>query len=466
MKNQKIYTSVLLFLLLTSSIFTGCDDFPPLGDSAEVRANFEVSSVECVSPCEVTFTNLSENADRYEWDFGDGTTSIEEHPIHTFIGYGTRVVTLTAFDGDDTSEHDEAIFVDTGGEDGPMIVQTYSSALNSIGLDVTKIDGLIYVAAQGSNEGSAFFSNVIQNDLVVFADNGEFKQSFSLPKEWSIYDLETDGSVLFIAGESLGNGFIAKVNPGTGEIISTFEFGDAIRKIAMVDGTRPFIIGHYYDLDSDNLIYSQLNNNLESVYEVIDFKVEDTKGIDCAFDGSHVYLLSTLTSDSGKTSQIEVIEKAFGYPATSATINGFATGFTVDNSIVYTTYITPTEDASVMDLREFTSDGFTSFGGVTIHSGETYKYPTNIVRSGEKSLISSSSLTGDDPVCTAATSFKSIINFGGTDFDYELDCRDYDNRGFYIINSIFDEDEFYAVGVSFTDEEQEKVALIIDDGNF
>jgi hypothetical protein len=42
-----------------------------------------------------TFTNLSEHAFTYLWDFGDGT-STEEHPVHTFSTFGTYLVTLNA----------------------------------------------------------------------------------------------------------------------------------------------------------------------------------------------------------------------------------------------------------------------------------------------------------------------------------------------------------------------------------
>jgi len=44
----------------------------------------------------VTFTNTSTNATSYEWDFGDGTTSTEASPTHTYQDGGEYEVTLTA----------------------------------------------------------------------------------------------------------------------------------------------------------------------------------------------------------------------------------------------------------------------------------------------------------------------------------------------------------------------------------
>lgn len=43
-----------------------------------------------------TFTNNSYNADTYSWDFGDGNTSTDENPTHTYAGDSTYVIVLTA----------------------------------------------------------------------------------------------------------------------------------------------------------------------------------------------------------------------------------------------------------------------------------------------------------------------------------------------------------------------------------
>jgi PKD repeat protein len=41
------------------------------------------------------FTNASMFADTFEWDFGDGNTSSEENPTHTYTDFGTYTATLT-----------------------------------------------------------------------------------------------------------------------------------------------------------------------------------------------------------------------------------------------------------------------------------------------------------------------------------------------------------------------------------
>lgn len=45
------------------------------------------------------FINLSKQSESYFWDFGDGATSAEENPSHTFTNPGCYTVTLTAKTG-------------------------------------------------------------------------------------------------------------------------------------------------------------------------------------------------------------------------------------------------------------------------------------------------------------------------------------------------------------------------------
>ena len=63
-----------------------------------------------------TFTNLSTNATEYTWNFGDGATSNEENPVHTFTGPGNYDVTLNASnDGQCTRANGQNVFIQPNG---------------------------------------------------------------------------------------------------------------------------------------------------------------------------------------------------------------------------------------------------------------------------------------------------------------------------------------------------------------
>lgn len=61
-------------------------------------ADFTVSSSEGCGPTRVEFTNLSENAIDFKWDFGDGIKSNQMNPVYLFTKPGEWIVQLEATD--------------------------------------------------------------------------------------------------------------------------------------------------------------------------------------------------------------------------------------------------------------------------------------------------------------------------------------------------------------------------------
>ncbi|MBC7227431.1 MAG: S8 family serine peptidase [Thermoflexales bacterium] len=61
-----------------------------------VVANFSYGPTPVLVGRPVAFTNLSRNALAYQWDFGDGSTSTEANPTHTYGATGIYTVVLTA----------------------------------------------------------------------------------------------------------------------------------------------------------------------------------------------------------------------------------------------------------------------------------------------------------------------------------------------------------------------------------
>lgn len=58
-------------------------------------ANFTIQG-ETTAPTKISFENMSEKADSFYWDFGDGYTSSDSSPVHRYRSSGNYVVSLKA----------------------------------------------------------------------------------------------------------------------------------------------------------------------------------------------------------------------------------------------------------------------------------------------------------------------------------------------------------------------------------
>jgi PKD repeat protein len=57
-------------------------------------AKFSISGYELPTPCTITFINISTNSTSYLWDFGDGSTSTQSNPTHTYAINGSYLLKL------------------------------------------------------------------------------------------------------------------------------------------------------------------------------------------------------------------------------------------------------------------------------------------------------------------------------------------------------------------------------------
>ena len=85
-----------------------------LPESQEISADFTFESAygaDFWEPCPVQFTNLSNHAKTYTWEFGDGDKSFLENPEHIFTEKGTYTVTLFSECGGQEKTHFESLTV-------------------------------------------------------------------------------------------------------------------------------------------------------------------------------------------------------------------------------------------------------------------------------------------------------------------------------------------------------------------
>lgn len=62
--------------------------------SPELSIAFAPDMENCLVPCTINFSNHSNGATNFEWDFGDGHSSTRKEPNHTFNTVGTHTIRL------------------------------------------------------------------------------------------------------------------------------------------------------------------------------------------------------------------------------------------------------------------------------------------------------------------------------------------------------------------------------------
>ncbi|MBS1758766.1 MAG: PKD domain-containing protein [Bacteroidetes bacterium] len=89
---MKVITAVLFGTLF---FLTSCSNRDQQVDK-KAKASFSADGYDKATPCNVTFINNSSNVGSTEctWDFGDGGTSNEFNPTHTYSTWGYFTVTL------------------------------------------------------------------------------------------------------------------------------------------------------------------------------------------------------------------------------------------------------------------------------------------------------------------------------------------------------------------------------------
>ncbi|NTW32382.1 MAG: PKD domain-containing protein, partial [Bacteroidetes bacterium] len=97
-----------------------------------------------IAPFTATFANNSQGAVNYLWNFGDGQTSLDSIPSHTFDTNGVYLVTLTAFNEFDCSD----IF-----SQQLMVIPTIADIAVS-NVQAVKVNNLVTLSADISNIGS------------------------------------------------------------------------------------------------------------------------------------------------------------------------------------------------------------------------------------------------------------------------------------------------------------------------
>jgi hypothetical protein len=172
--NLVIFSTVLLGFLNTSCSKSE-DDVAATTTTTTVApiASFTASVTSGNSPLAVTFTNNSTNATRYEWDFGDGNTSTQSAPSHTFNNLSTTTarsftVTLKAFDaGTGTNSSTKSINVEAKTNPPTPSENLTGGPWKIVGLSETS-------QSTPKKDVYQFWPECQKDDILIFNKNGNY----------------------------------------------------------------------------------------------------------------------------------------------------------------------------------------------------------------------------------------------------------------------------------------------------
>ncbi|MCK4663814.1 MAG: PKD domain-containing protein [Bacteroidales bacterium] len=125
---KKFILTSLSIVLLVFILINSCKK--PEDDTPQPTACFNASTTQATVGETITFTNCSQNAESYSWQFGDGNQSTEVNPTHSYSITGSFVVNLRVANGDKNDQTTVTITVTAA---GPTACFTPSTTTASIG---------------------------------------------------------------------------------------------------------------------------------------------------------------------------------------------------------------------------------------------------------------------------------------------------------------------------------------------
>jgi vibriolysin len=139
-------------------------------------ANFSASLLAGGIPMTTTFTDLSQAASSWLWNFGDGQTSTLKNPTHTYTTIGTFTVTLTATNQFGSDDEVKVNYITTTAPQPPIANFTASTTSTFLNQSVTFTDTSLENPTSWSwtFEGGTPATSTAQNPVVTYTTVGTF----------------------------------------------------------------------------------------------------------------------------------------------------------------------------------------------------------------------------------------------------------------------------------------------------
>ncbi|HOW15466.1 PGF-pre-PGF domain-containing protein, partial [Methanosarcina sp.] len=130
-------------------------------------ANFSSNVTSGFVPLSVQFTDSSENATAWNWDFGDGNSSADQNPLHIFSTAGTYTVNLTVSNVNGTDSKTTDITVSDYIYDYCIEKTVLDVSGNGSSANITKAGDIVRYEVCVENKGNIDLTSISVNDSLI-----------------------------------------------------------------------------------------------------------------------------------------------------------------------------------------------------------------------------------------------------------------------------------------------------------
>ncbi len=260
------------------------------GTSTQLVANFTFV-VDEKTAGKVTFTNTSEGATSYAWDFGDGNTSKDENPAHTYAKNDTYTVKLTATNAGGSDNTTKEVTITNTGITSIDIADLTQLTIQENSAKGTQIGEV--TATVANTDETPVYSIKSQNPADAIALEG----NKIVVNDSSVFDHETNKEVTgeiqgTVAGVTAAAAFTISVTNDLGEAIN---IPDAEFKARLLDN----IVHPSLDANGDGEIS-------EAEAQAYGYINANSRGIKDATGIEYFTNITDLNLDSNDLTEIDV----------------------------------------------------------------------------------------------------------------------------------------------------------------
>lgn len=176
--------------------------------SVSAEAELDATTDALCTDQPVEFTNLSEDADEFLWEFGDGNTSTEINPTHVYTDPGSYQIKLVAYDSEGCLGPDST-FLDLEILPAPELVFEFENipicSGDQLQLLVSGADEYLWSPAEGlsnANIANPMFTGTTTTTYIVTGTNACGTQEAETTIQVGTIDIEVEEEVTLCPGES------------------------------------------------------------------------------------------------------------------------------------------------------------------------------------------------------------------------------------------------------------------------